>query len=439
MDLVISNSKALKKFEWIMLVFLLAFPRPADAGPCKGPIRTALMISGVEDQPEIGWAVTLVTWQDLLSMVPGVLPISLYDTEQALFQCEAEEIVGYPRVPADRAEADVVVSGKVSKTLEPKGFMLEITAEPTGRRACNYRFGKTLFAKDPVSVGHELSGEIQSKLLGKTGGKQAKVLSIDAVMSAAKGLEMLFRRSCRLKGCPNDPAGGVRLLETAIGLDPGLVSVRILLAEVYLHSRKPAKAAAVIEPAMNRNYLAALLFGRAMESGGLSDKAYKAYSTARRSCPRCCGPLTALAGMSASKGETRHAMELYDKAISFDPGCSKALFSKALLLHRKGRNLAKVAGLYEEAARLSPANPDIFYYLGLARAALGEMDQAISAFRKALEAGPEFPDAWRNLGVALLKTGKRKEALEAFKKCLKYAPKEAPYRSLVEKQITELK
>lgn len=43
--------------------------------------------------------------------------------------------------------------------------------------------------------------------------------------------------------------------------------------------------------------------------------------------------------------------------------------------------------------------------------AVGEMDEAVTLYRRAVALDPSFFDAWHALGMALLKTGRTKEAI----------------------------
>lgn len=48
---------------------------------------------------------------------------------------------------------------------------------------------------------------------------------------------------------------------------------------------------------------------------------------------------------------------------------------------------------------------------GNSHMAIGEMDQAIAAYRQAVALDPDFFDGWHALGMALMKTGQIKEAI----------------------------
>jgi Flp pilus assembly protein TadD len=59
---------------------------------------------------------------------------------------------------------------------------------------------------------------------------------------------------------------------------------------------------------------------------------------------------------------------------------------------------------------------------GMAAAQTGEMDEAASAFRKAVEVDPTDAEAWSSLGVVLVRSGDETRGVEAFRRALRAAP-----------------
>jgi len=59
---------------------------------------------------------------------------------------------------------------------------------------------------------------------------------------------------------------------------------------------------------------------------------------------------------------------------------------------------------------------------GMEAAQTGEMDEAASAFRKAVEIDPNDAEAWSSLGVVLVRTGDEARGVEAFRRALRAAP-----------------
>jgi predicted TPR repeat methyltransferase len=59
---------------------------------------------------------------------------------------------------------------------------------------------------------------------------------------------------------------------------------------------------------------------------------------------------------------------------------------------------------------------------GMAAAQGGEMDEAASAFRKAVELDSTDAEAWSSLGVVLVRSGDETRGVEAFRRALRAAP-----------------
>jgi regulator of sirC expression with transglutaminase-like and TPR domain len=59
---------------------------------------------------------------------------------------------------------------------------------------------------------------------------------------------------------------------------------------------------------------------------------------------------------------------------------------------------------------------------GMAAVQTGEMDEAASAFRKAVEVDPADAEAWSSLGVVLVRAGDETRGVEAFRRALRAAP-----------------
>jgi tetratricopeptide (TPR) repeat protein len=54
----------------------------------------------------------------------------------------------------------------------------------------------------------------------------------------------------------------------------------------------------------------------------------------------------------------------------------------------------------------------------MALKALGQLEPAIAAYRRAIQLKPDYADAHQNLGVVFLKLGKVPESLAAFKSAI---------------------
>lgn len=77
---------------------------------------------------------------------------------------------------------------------------------------------------------------------------------------------------------------------------------------------------------------------------------------------------------------------------------------------------------YQKALRLSPQYADAHNNLGVAMGRLGNVDQAVFHFREAVEIKPQYADAHNNLAIALVRQGHLDQAISHYQKALEYEP-----------------
>ena len=78
--------------------------------------------------------------------------------------------------------------------------------------------------------------------------------------------------------------------------------------------------------------------------------------------------------------------------------------------------------LYEHTLKVTRRNPTIHYNLGVALAAQGKRDQAVSHYAEALRLKPDYPEAHNNLGLALAAQGKMDQAVAHYAEALRLKP-----------------
>ncbi|MDB2467055.1 tetratricopeptide repeat protein, partial [Planktomarina temperata] len=72
-----------------------------------------------------------------------------------------------------------------------------------------------------------------------------------------------------------------------------------------------------------------------------------------------------------------------------------------------------------------PKSPVLFNIQGVVLKGLGQLDQSIEAYNKALAIKPDYADAYYNMGNALKEQGKLEKAMEAYNKALAIKPDNA--------------
>ncbi len=125
---------------------------------------------------------------------------------------------------------------------------------------------------------------------------------------------------------------------------------------------------------------------------------------------------------------------LWQRATRLAPHSGDAYYALGDALARIGK-LDAAAGAYQKAIRayedMGLNRPEVKYKysyvdalnnLGLVYARKGDLDMAISFFRRALYADPNYPQAWNNLGYAQMQKGLYFEASLAFEEAIKVDP-----------------
>ena len=69
-----------------------------------------------------------------------------------------------------------------------------------------------------------------------------------------------------------------------------------------------------------------------------------------------------------------------------------------------------------------PTSINLYNIIGAANNGLGELDEAIEAYTKAISIKPDYAEAYNNMGLVLQEQGKLNEAIEAYKKALSIKP-----------------
>ena len=90
-------------------------------------------------------------------------------------------------------------------------------------------------------------------------------------------------------------------------------------------------------------------------------------------------------------------------------------------LHSQGQ-LQQALKQAEILVQQFPKSPVLFNIQGALLKGLGQLDQSIDAYNKALAIKPDYADAYNNMGNALKEQGKLEETIEAYKKALVVKP-----------------
>jgi len=84
--------------------------------------------------------------------------------------------------------------------------------------------------------------------------------------------------------------------------------------------------------------------------------------------------------------------------------------------------LDQAASAFKKAVSLSPKDAEVINNMGNILNLQGKLDEAVQAYKKAIALKPNYPQAYYNLGNTLKKQDKTNEAIEAYKKAIALKP-----------------
>jgi tetratricopeptide (TPR) repeat protein len=108
-----------------------------------------------------------------------------------------------------------------------------------------------------------------------------------------------------------------------------------------------------------------------------------------------------LAQNYSDKGNNEKAMEIIAKGRSEFPKSYSLLIDEANIYYKAGDNI-KFKERLEEAIRLNPTEPTLYYNVGVMNMDQKNIDEAIKNFEKAIELKPDYADAYNNIGAAII-------------------------------------
>jgi choline-sulfatase len=144
----------------------------------------------------------------------------------------------------------------------------------------------------------------------------------------------------------------------------------------------------------------AATYARALAASGRRTESLARFRAAVARWPADASLYHELAVVAREFGRTEEAMRAEDAALSLNANEPMALNGKGLLLVDADRH-AEAAAAFDAATAADPTNAMYAANLGNALRAMGLLDAAAAAYRRALERAP-LPDAANGLGVILV-------------------------------------
>lgn len=162
---------------------------------------------------------------------------------------------------------------------------------------------------------------------------------------------------------------------------------------------------------MKRSVDQTLLRAKSLENKGEIDKAQDLYETLLTEFPKNKRAQLALAKLKTP------ALSIQGK--STEPPVDQLRKIATLLTHRRVSEAAEKA---TTLTKVFPSSSALWDMLGGAHKALGDLEAAEAALRKAAELNPTSAQIHNNLGVVLKAASKNDEAIEAYQKAVEHKP-----------------
>jgi tetratricopeptide (TPR) repeat protein len=178
----------------------------------------------------------------------------------------------------------------------------------------------------------------------------------------------------------------IQHFQAALQANPTSDEVKFDLANAYFRKRR---------------YSEALDVARQVSDAGSKDDAY----------------LALLGDIYAHLGDTAHAMEIFEDAVTRNPDDDQNYLSIAML-ELRANNIAGAKQILIKGQARIPGSGKLLWGLGLASALEGNTAEATQQLERAVDLLPEWPGGYSTLGVFYFETGqidKAREVLDRFK------------------------
>lgn len=222
-----------------------------------------------------------------------------------------------------------------------------------------------------------------------------------------------------------DYAAARHAFEAAIRSAPDRAAGYVDLGDLYVNAMgRPADAipqyrrAVALEPSHAGAHYA---LGIALMKTGDAAAAERSLLESARLAPRMPLPLQALAQLYERRGERQKAREMVDRVLSLAPEFAPARVASAELLDEDPGGAARVRE-YRALLDRDPGNVETWIRLGATHQEHGRLEEAATAYRRALALEPNAVVALNNLAWLRAAGGGAGEAVRLATRAAKLAP-----------------
>ena len=346
----------------------------------EGLLRSSLLLSR-KSQREVAASI-LPAFIRAADLDPGISGVSLRAAEIAL--------------AADDLPTALKYLGNFQDEKGDEGAVLEQLAAVQFLSGLNAEAAETLQKVESVKPGRANLYPVLANLYEELNlTARAEIYRVLALQTAQPPALVDFLRLALLQLKQNQPRRAFRTIEQGTAFYPDSIQLLLVqgLAEKAQNRMSEAAAtfAKVERLAQNRPEVLDAGFyyeyGSASEQAGQPIRSEAALRRALQLNPGHHPSLNYLGYMWAERGQNlRQALGMIEKALELSPGNPAYLDSQAWALYRLGHP-QEAKPLLEEALRMVPDDPTLLEHSGDVYASLGQWDQAIGAYRKALVVG----------------------------------------------------
>ncbi|MFZ5446079.1 MAG: tetratricopeptide repeat protein [Myxococcota bacterium] len=215
----------------------------------------------------------------------------------------------------------------------------------------------------------------------------------------------------------------------AIAADPKIIDAYLYLSRHYMHFRRFAEAAPVLEAGLNQapdNAAMRVGMGELALHERNLDRAEQEFKKAIELNPYSADAYLGASRVSSERGKYELAATQVARALELNPRISGGKLMNGVALWKLGKLDEAIIEL-EAAHEAEPKNTQIVVTLGAVKFDKGDLNGATAHLNSALVAAPSHPDA--NFYLARVKNAKSEhtQAIEAIKKALDYNSKNPLY------------
>ena len=197
-------------------------------------------------------------------------------------------------------------------------------------------------------------------------------------------------------------------------------------AEYYYAQGKFEEAVAECKRAIEIKPEATLAYkiaGNATQAMGKVDAARYWYAQALENDPNFAEVYANLGSLYAQQKQWQKSIACYQKAIENKPNLASAYRNLARVFLQSGQPQAGAECWYEALTLdINWAKPDEHFTLGNTLLELGQLERAISCYRRAIQLQPSYADAYHNLGEVLSVMGNWEEAIAVYRQAIGLKP-----------------